>query len=256
MRHTSEGFSAQIVQGYVDENLRKDKPNRKRLSLDYYIAGVPALSYFEMQVEGLMEIAASSDVEAGDLDALAEICFIGLAAYFEAFCKAELAAVNICPRLLEEFTRKRDCSFTLSELLHVAGARHHIGGVLSEHYDFGSARAVNGLFLDLLGISPFSKHEERVYSEFLNDRNLVVHHGGVYTLKYAAEKFRGSAKMQKAAPHWQSLVVGKADVLKWAKFLLEIAKKTSKATHNAVNDFVRDKKIKIGSERAKALKLL
>ena len=112
MRHTSEGFSAQIVQGYVDENLRKDKPNRKRLSLDYYIAGVPALSYFEMQVEGLMEIAASSDVEAGDLDALAEICFIGLAAYFEAFCKAELAAaVNICPRLLEEFTRKRDCRF-------------------------------------------------------------------------------------------------------------------------------------------------
>ena len=59
---------------------------------------------------------------------------------------------------------------------------------IAEQFDFGSARAINGIFLDLIGISPFSKAEASKYDQLLNDRNLLVHHAGIYTVRYASQK--------------------------------------------------------------------
>jgi len=140
-------------------------------------------------------------------------------------------------------------------VLHlIEGSKHRIGSILSEHYDWGSAHSVNSLFCDLLKVSPFSKDEAKKYGEFLSDRNLLVHHGGVYTFKYAGQKL--AKKDLKRTVHWQSLTVRKADVSTWVKFLHDIAKKASLATQKALAEFVKTNDVELGKERARALKLL
>jgi hypothetical protein len=221
--------------------------------LDFYEAGVPPSAFFAMRVEEIVKLAESTQATEGHLDFTAEVCFIGLAAYFEAFCKDEFAAViNICPETLERFAANRECAFGISEVLHLCnGMSHRLGSMVSEHYDFGSASSINGLFLDLLKISPFSKDESREYAEFLNDRNLLVHHGGTYTFKYAGQKF---AKEQVAGiAHWQSLVVGKRDVERTAEYLLDLAKKIAGAAKAALTDFSKGQQIPVGEERKKAI---
>jgi hypothetical protein len=42
-------------------------------------------------------------------DRLVEVCLIGLASYFEAFCKNQFASIiNICPQTLYKFTQRRE----------------------------------------------------------------------------------------------------------------------------------------------------
>lgn len=156
--------------------------------LQFFNGAVPALAYFQIQVDNLKELVDKSTNELG-IDVTAELCMIGLAAYFEAFCKNQFAAViNIVPDTLSRFTERRDCKLTAKNLLPVmTELNHSLGFLIAEEYDFGSAKAVNGLFLDLLNITPFSKEEADEYGQFLNDRNLLVHHGGVYTSKYRGQ---------------------------------------------------------------------
>jgi len=247
----------ELIAHAINEQQGEMKRRRKRsvLSLEYFVAGVPPFQLFKLYVEDLEKLLKKSTGEP-PLDHLAEICLIGLAAYCEAFFKDLFAAmINICPQLLEGFVLRRDCTFTLAEVLHlVEGSKHRIGSVLSEHYDWGSAQSVNGLFFDLLKVSPFSKDEAKKYAEFLRDRNLLVHHGGVYTFKYAGQKF--SKQLLKRMAHWQSLTVRKGDVLRWSKFFHDIAKKTSSATHTALGVFVNNSSVRLGKERESALKLL
>ena len=58
------------------------------------------------------------------------------------------------------------------------------GAVIAEQYDFGSAPVINGVFRDLVGVSPFSKSEARTFDKFLSERHLLVHHAGIYTLHW------------------------------------------------------------------------
>ena len=46
------------------------------------------------------------------------------------------------------------------------------GCFISEQYDFGPAKNINGLFMDLIRITPFSKDEQIKYSRLLDYRNL------------------------------------------------------------------------------------
>lgn len=250
----SADLMAQAFRAQMRE-MRKRK--RKVLSLEYFVAGVPPFELFLLHVEDLEDLLKTRRKDKSpSLDALTEMCLIGLAAYFEAFFKDLFAAiVNICPTTLEQFVIRRDCSFTLSEVLHLIDrSKHRIGSVLAEHYDWGSAQSVNGLFTDLVKISPFSKDEARKYAEFLNDRNLLVHHGGVYTFKYSGQKFSKTRRRQMA--HWQSLTVRRSHVLKWSKFFREIAKKTTVASQKALQEFVSASNVKLGKQRGMALKLL
>jgi len=235
---------------------RRQRRKPKVLALEYFVAGVPPLPLLEINLEAVQNILGKQGIDITGTDPAAELCFTGLAAYFEAFCKDSFAAiVNICPELLDGFVLHRDCTFTLAEVLHLTdGSKHRIGSLLSEHYDWGSAQAVNSLFRDLLNVSPFSKDEARLYAGFLNDRNLLVHHGGVYTFKYAGQKFQG--KKLKSSAYWDSLTVRKQDLSKWIDFFLAMAKKTSAATQKALEDFVRARKVKFGKQRERAAKLL
>lgn len=252
------GATDLLVRAFEAQRMEHRRKKRKPrvLALEYFVAGLPPLLFFEHNLDELDGILGKQHLGHAPLDALSALGLIGLAAYFEAFCKDLFAAlVNICPELLEQSARFRDCAFTLAEVLHlIEGSQHRIGSILSEHYDWGSAHSVNGLFCDLLKVSPFSKDEAKKYGEFLSDRNLLVHHGGVYTFKYAGQKF--AKKDLRRTVHWQSLTVRKADVSTWVKFLHDIAKKASLATHKALAEFVNTNDVGLGKERARALKLL
>jgi hypothetical protein len=126
-----------------------------------------------------------------------------------------------------------------------------LGFVIAEEYDFGSAKLINGLFHDLLKITPFSKAEIALYSEFLNDRNLLVHHGGVFTLQYATKKFQPHDIKNQA--HWQSLVVGQKDVEKWATFLVDLAIKMAKSSVKGLTAFATANEIRFDDETMKGI---
>ena len=216
--------------------------------LDFYSAGVPALDYFLMQVEDLKKLADGTPAERG-VNITAELCIIGLAAYFESFCKSEFAAIiNICPATLRRFSDRRECRINAKNLLHViADSTRSLGFLVSEEYDFGSAKSVNSLFQDLLNITPFSKKEAAKYADFLNDRNLLVHHGGVYTAKY---KGQFAAKgLSGGKIYFDSLEVGKQEVREWASFLVSVANKLGGAARSALSDFAVSQELKIDPER-------
>ena len=224
--------------------------------LDFFVAGVPSLEYFLIQVNHIREIADNSEMEEGHLDFTAELCVIGLAAYFEAFCKNEFAAViNICPGILETFTIKRQCNISGRTLLYILSApKCRLGSIVAEQYDFGSAKSINGLFQDILNIAPFSKREAKKYSEFLSDRNLLVHHGGVYTLNYVEQNL--ASEQAKGQVHWASLVVSKNDVHRWADFLVRLATKIGNVTASALLKSPVSRGSKRSPERKKAIRAL
>jgi hypothetical protein len=227
-------------------------------ALDYFVAGVPALGYFELQVDELVKIV--KDYRPSTLSALnsaAELCVIGLSAYFEAFCKAQFAAlVNICPRLLTNFVeRRRDAMVSLNHILEMqAEIGSRMGSIVAEGYDFGSAKEINGLFYDLARITPFSTDECVKFGRFLSDRNLLVHHGGVYTLRYFTQNLK-QVNAKKLA-HWDSLVVHKKEFDEWKDFLLLVARKTSKSSKNALERFVVAEKIDLTDEQKRAVEFL
>lgn len=242
-----------LGQAFIEQNKRHKRNEQGIFALDYFVAGVPPFQIFKSEVDDLGDILGHAKTDPVGLDQVAELSLIGLAAHFEAFCKDLFAAlINICPSLLEHLAGIRNCQFDLAEVLHlINGSQHRIGSVLAEHYDWGSARSINGLFHDLLKVSPFSKDEAKKYAEFLDDRNLLVHHGGVYTLKYAAQNL--PKDVLKESAHWNSLTLQKNDVLEWMKFLREIARKMTRASHQALTTFVEEKMVEMDEEQKKAL---
>ncbi|MGP8049604.1 MAG: hypothetical protein ACLPYB_03245 [Desulfobaccales bacterium] len=59
------------------------------LALDYFVGGLPAAILFKMSLDDINTLINKSedDKEAYGLNAVAEICLIGLVSYFEGFCK-------------------------------------------------------------------------------------------------------------------------------------------------------------------------
>ena len=223
--------------------------------LDFFSGGVPALVYFRIQVDGVKKLVSSPPNET-TFNPTAELCIIGLAAYFEAFCKNEFAAVvNICPETLRGFAEKRDCRIVAKNLLNIVSELDHsLGFVVAEEYDFGSPKSINGLFQDLINITPFSTKQAGRYSHFLNDRNLLVHHGGVYTAKYKSQKFIKMGAEERM--YFDSLVVRSKDVIQWADFLTMIATKTGEALKTTLLEFVTSNKLTCDPERMKAIEAL
>jgi len=192
----------------------------------YYIGGVPPLEYFLIKLKSATELLSQEVTDPELLDEKAELCLIAFLAYFEAFCKALFAAlVNICPQLMLHFGEKsRRCELDVREILTIRDHLHdRLGSLVSEKYDFGSAKNINSLFYDLLKLTPFSKTDGQRYSQLQNDRNLLVHHGGIYTYKYAGQKFIRRRAGRLAA--WDSLVVTSTDAKATADFLSDTARK-------------------------------
>jgi hypothetical protein len=58
---------------------------------------------------------------------------------------------------------------------------------VAERYDFETPQSINSLYQHLLQITPFSTQERKRYEQILNDRNLLVHHGDISTMKYTKQ---------------------------------------------------------------------
>ena len=159
--------------------------------LELFAGGVPPLAMLDVNVwylNQIIESCADGDDEHTLADAAADVALIALLAHFEAFCADTFAAaINIAPQVLSEFADKRkQDTVLLRDLVRVDfDTTRAMGFLIAEHRDFGDLKAVNSLFFDLLGITPFSTKEIDKLSELLDVRNLLVHHGGVYTSDYA-----------------------------------------------------------------------
>ncbi len=213
--------------------------------LDYFSGGVPAGALFSLNVADIRGILRSTPVPGDGLDPAAEICFIGLVAYFEAFCRDHFASLlNICPQLVREFKSKgRDVSVDSSILLTFDDhPRTRIGFMLAERYEFGTAKSVNSLYTDLLSVTPFSKDEGVKFEQILNDRNLLVHHGGVYTSRYAGQTFVKRRTKQRI--FFDSLVIRRRTLDFAASFFIGIAKKTMAATQDSLIRYMGEKRIR------------
>jgi len=189
--------------------------------LDYFPGGVPPGAYFALQVDDITKVLDAVPPPKHDgLDLTAEICLIGLVAHFEAFFRAQFAAlINLCPNLVNRLKQRgRDVSVDAIAVLEAgSNPASKIGFLLAEKYDIGTPAAVNTLFGELLKTTPFSADERERYEAILNDRNLLVHHGGIYTTRYSRQVFVKRRAGQRT--HFDSLVVTRKLVTDTAAFL-------------------------------------
>ena len=225
-------------------------------ALDFFVGGVPPDTFFNLTFKDLSALVKSSPEGTFGSNTTAEVCLIGLAAHFEAFCKNQFAAlVNICPQVLTRFCERRPAvTIEVTELLKIIeSVSQSLGFLLAEQYDFGSAKKINVLLHDLLGFTAFSQDEAKKYARFLNDRNLLVHHGGIYTLKYERQVFTRQAKAGQTRVHFDSISIRREDFEFWARFVIRIAKKISTESYRSMGRFVSTNKIDLNEAQKTAI---
>ena len=204
---------------------------------DFFVGRISPFLLFEMDYHGLFNLAESHKEETAfrNPNQAAEVVVIAMVAYFEAFCKHQFAAiVNILPSLLPVFTSKRNQpEIQISSVISLDGDfEKNIGFVLAEKYDFGSAKSINGLFRDLLLISPFSEDEAIKFNTILYKRNLLVHHAGFYTLQYLKENSMPDEIKNKAFK--EGISIDTEECHEICDFLFHMAIKITKETSNAL----------------------
>ncbi|WP_140734690.1 hypothetical protein [Mesorhizobium sp. B2-4-9] len=132
-----------------------------------------------------------------------------------------------------------------------------VGSLIFETYDFGNARKINAVYQCLLKITPFSKVESAYHDELLRDRNLIVHHGSVFTTRYLDQiRDKDNAERNVSDAFWNSLVVDRERVSKAIGFLSELSKKIVKASQKALESHLAEKLDTMDPERRTALDLL
>ena len=227
------------------------------LPLDVFAGGVPAGVIYMDDSKELRELVSKSTKAEGWLNTIAEVSFIGLIAYFEAFCKNHFASLlNICPSLIWRLKKAgHNVNIEATSFLNFReNTQYKLGFLISERYDFGTPQKINTLYQAILKVNPFSKDEEKRYARILNDRNLLVHHGGIFTTRYSEQNFTEKSIGELA--HWSSLIIGKKDFLAVAEFLEKIVRKTATATQKALIDFVKSESIELTKGQKEALEVL
>jgi len=201
---------------------------------DYFPGGVPPGVMFKMTLSDLQELLKLTPDKDG-INRAAEILFVGLISYFEGFLKEVFAsAINIDNTLLENLGKNgQDVSIDSRRLL-VYGTDYYkkIGFVVSEKFDFGTAKKINSLYLALLRITPLAKDAATNLDRLLNDRHLIVHHGANYTLSYLEQT--KATKVSDA--YWQCLTINKAYFNDAFKFIEDVSIKLLKSISTALKD--------------------
>ncbi len=202
-----------------------------------FVGGIPPFLLFEMEYRSLFALVEhhKTDLLFKKANPATEAGLISLVAHFEALCKHQFASlINIHPKILKTFSERRgQASIKLSDLVSLWGQlEESMGFVVAEQYDFGSAELINGLFRDLLSVTPFSKDESEKYNSILMKRHLLVHHAGFYTLQYlkgnsVPEKIRDLAFKD-------SVLVSTEDYHEMSDFLFDMAMKITRVTVGAL----------------------
>lgn len=222
-------------------------------TLDLFVGGLPAGLIFKMDSNDLMKIVDSSNDDEV-FNRHAEISFIALICYFEAFFKNQFASIiNIAPSILSNFAEKRpDICIPIKDLLILdKDFNRKIGFIASEQFDFGTAKIINSLYKDLLLVTPFSKDDIETYNELLSKRNLLVHHGGIYTLKYGRQKFNKEKIAEDV--FYNSLVIKKDDFYDAQIFTEKIVSNTTKGCYNALKRYIDINNVILDKEDEEAI---
>lgn len=196
--------------------------------LEYMEGGVPPLDIFTLDCEALLK--AQEDCVLGEedgeiyTDARPSISLIALQAFTEGFFKSTFAAIgNMCPTALENFASKRpENIIPLGDLLLVKEkVSTRLGSLVAEGLDFGAPKKINGLFRDLIEITPFSAEAAKRFGKLLAIRNQIVHHGGMITARYFRQQH--NAELIPDDIHWDSVDITPQYVSEEVDFLKEIA---------------------------------
>jgi len=225
--------------------------------LDYFVSAVPAGVVFRMDYSNLIKLIESIDDKGIIGFTLYEVSLIGLVSYAEAFFKNHYASlINIHnPLVLNLRENKRDVNIDVLDLISFRDSiKFQLGCIVSEQFDFGTAANINSLYRDLLKITPFSKDEQEKYNKLQRDRNLLVHHGGIYTNKYIRQQSK--YQVQTGRTYMDSLVINKEVYLEWAEFLLSIVRKVCEVSQKALTDIVERDKVELTTSQKIAIEAL
>jgi hypothetical protein len=174
---------------------------------DFFAGGVAPGEIFAFELTNLKTLVVTSEVP--EYDSRCQIATIALLAYAEAFFRGHFASmINICPQLVRNLKRatNRDISIDPSELLDLP-RQDMWGFLLAQKYEFNNSKIINGLFTDLLDVTPFSVVEGKRYQLLTDVRNLLVHHGGIYK---SGGKIRSSVKAG-ARVFYDSVVIPRSE---------------------------------------------
>lgn len=223
--------------------------------LEYFSGGVPTGEYFRMTLDDLRKVSALPDGDSPGINRLQELCFIGLVSYFEAFCKDHFASlINLEPSLVAKLKANgQDVSIDAVHVtLYADEIDRRLGFVLAEKYDFGTAQKINALFGALLKVTPFGRDEAKKYAGLLQDRNLLVHHGGTLTLTYLEQSMGLPVRLRREA-FFNSRSPSREEVLAAITFIENIARKLLRASLDALIRYLADRGDSYSGERKKAL---
>lgn len=199
----------------------------------YFVGGIPPFLLFETEYHSLFHLVEchKDDRFYKTVNPATKAALISLVAHFEAFCKHQFAAlVNIWPALLGDFAARRpQATLALSDLATIFDdVREKIGFLLAEQYDFGSATKINGLFRDLLNVTPFSGKDAEIFDSILMKRHLLVHHAGYYTLQHLKKHAIPQEMVERAFK--DCIVIATEDYHRVGDFLFQMALKVARAT--------------------------
>ncbi|UYV13673.1 MAG: hypothetical protein NCW75_05160 [Phycisphaera sp.] len=161
-------------------------------AFDFFSGAVPPGPVFQLETDDLITIVRSRTSESL-WTGVSRLAIIGLVASFEAFCKDLFAAtINIDPTLVRELkSAKFDISVDLTSLLILdVPTPHCFGFFLGERLKLNEPKKVNAAFFSSLGVSPLAKDDMKYLARLLEERHLLVHHGGMITSRYHASKLR------------------------------------------------------------------
>jgi hypothetical protein len=227
---------------------------KKILCLDYFSGGVPTGEAFRGTLEDIKK-ANSKSRDKQAIDRVSELCFVGALSYFEAFCK-DLASsiVSIAPDLIERL-RSAGHNTSIDALKAVRLGDQlpaKVGFLILESHDFGGARKINSIYECLLKITPFSKAEASQYEELLRDRNLIVHHGSVFTTRYLEQSKTGQGRSMSDA-FMNSLIMDSSRVSEEIEFISAIAKKMMTVSYAGLQSHLAKTSQALDPERKQAL---
>lgn len=212
----------------------------------FFVGGIPPFLLFEMQFHSLFHIVEShkNDRFYKEKNPASEIATIGLISQFEAFCKHQFAAIiNIFPSTLDTFSKKRQqTSLELSTVVSLQGKfEKNVGFVIAEQYDFGTPKNINGLFRDLILVTPFDKDEIEFFNSILYRRNLLVHHAGFHTLEYLKSKDKHIEKEIKKEAFRDAVKIDTEQYGEISDFIFEMSMKIAKTTTYALRTMLGTK---------------
>ncbi len=205
---------------------------------EVFPGAIPGWISFGAQVDDIQRLFSATifaSAESYRDSGLAEICYIGLVAYFEGFVKYHFASViNICPHLLHNFSEKRpEVSIPIADLAALDDVHKHIGFVIADMFSFSSPKEINGLFRDLIGTSPFSADERKRYDRILHDRHQIVHSASLYTSKYLRARAQDVPPDRREA-YFYGVSIEPLRLMEDASFLLCVAEKIVRSSHRAL----------------------